>query len=144
MTRNILILIAIVLAPVVSGCGVQGDAYQQMPAPATKSVVYLYRPYRFFGSGSAPIVTCGHQTIELEAGGYYVFTEEGGQITCTAGDAGSNLKFDAHADTDYYVREDVVPGSTPGPVQFTLVNAAVGHEEIAETRLQAPPPPVTR
>ena len=59
-----------------AGCGVQGDEYQPRRVPAEKSVVYLYRPFKVLGSSATPLVTCGHESIEMEPGGYYSFDEE--------------------------------------------------------------------
>ena len=51
-----------------AGCGAQGEAYQPRSTPASQSVIYIYRPYKLLTSQSIPMVTCGHESIELEPG----------------------------------------------------------------------------
>jgi hypothetical protein len=121
-----------VACAILSGCGVQGDEYQPKAPPAEKSLIYLYRPYKTLGTGATPMVTCGRETIEMEPGGFYGFENESGAITCSAaGEARSELKFDAHPGERYFVREDVEGGT-----HFTLMSASAGSEEIKECRRQ--------
>lgn len=115
-----------------AGCGVNGEEYQPKPVPAEKSVVYIYRPYKVLGSAAAPMVTCGHETIEMEPGGYYAFEQESGPVTCTAAtEAKTEYKFDARPGEQYFIKEDVDSGKL-----FTLMNAAVASEEIKDCRRQ--------
>ncbi|MGH7813928.1 MAG: hypothetical protein ACREQI_08005 [Candidatus Binataceae bacterium] len=127
-----LFLLAVAIA---AGCGVNGAAWRPLPVPADRGVVYMYRPYEFIGSGAAPLVTCGPESIELEAGGYYAFLTGGGPIVCSAANA-RELRFDARPGESYYVREKVESGG----VQFSLMKGGAGRDEIASTRLQAPLP----
>jgi hypothetical protein len=130
-------LIGILACVMLAGCGAQGEAYQPTPPPAAKSVIYIYRPYKFLSSQTIPMITCGHESIELEAGGYYRFEEESEQVTCSvAGDAKSEYKFDAHADEEYFIREEVDTSGLSAQTRFRLVNKAVGHDEIAECSRQ--------
>jgi hypothetical protein len=123
-----------------AGCGPVGDAYQQLPVPVEKSVIYLYRPYVFYTASNAPVVTCGQESIELEGGGYYSFINEAGTVTCSAATDGSTpLKFDAHPGEEYYVKEDVAAAATGGKVQFTLMNTNAGRAEIVACKKQGIP-----
>ena len=121
---------------VVSGCGeVQGQSYAPMPMSASKTVIYIYRPWHFLGSGNSPMVTCGHDSIELDAGGYHTFYDEPGQIMCSAAAPGNpQLKFTAESNVPYYVREEY---GTNGQIQFTLVDSDVAKSEIASCKLQS-------
>jgi hypothetical protein len=113
-----------------AGCGVNGEEYQPKPPPAEKSLIYLYRPYKTFGTGATPMVTCGGESIEMEPGGFYDFENESGTVTCSAaGEAKSELKFDAHPGERYFIREDLEGGT-----RFTLVSNSVGSEEIKDCR----------
>ena len=114
-----------------AGCGVQGDEYQPRRVSAEKSVVYLYRPFKVLGSSATPLVTCGHESIEMEPGGYYSFDEETGPVVCTA--AGAEYKFDARPGEQYFIREDV---DTSGHVRFKLMDADVGRDQIKECNRQ--------
>jgi len=117
-----------------AGCGVQGDEYQPRRVPAEKSVVYLYRPFKVLGSSANPLVTCGHESIEMEPGGYYSFDEETGPVTCTA--AGAEYKFDARPGEQYFIREDVDTVTQGGATHFKLMRADVAEDEIKDCRRQ--------
>jgi hypothetical protein len=120
-----------------AGCGANGEAYTARPVPASKSVIYIYRPYTVLSSDAAPMVTCGHESIELYPGGYYSIVEEGGPITCSVAAAGAAVqKFEAHAGEEYFIKEDVASALQGGRTQLTVVSPAVGHDEIANCRLQ--------
>ena len=110
----------------------QGDAYQPKPPPAEKSLIYLYRPYKVLGAGATPVITCGHESIELQAGGFDDFESESGTVVCSAaGEPNSEFKFETHPGERYFIREDVEGGT-----HFTLMKASVGSEEIKDCRLQ--------
>jgi hypothetical protein len=81
------------------------------------------------------MVTCGHESIELYPGGYYSIVEEPGTITCGAA-PGAVQKFEAHPGEEYFIKEDVASTLSGGRAQLTIVSAAVGHDEIANCRLQ--------
>ena len=79
------------------------------------------------------MITCGHDSIELETSGFYEFVADTGPVTCAAAtDATADLKFDAHAGEQYFIREDV-DGSR---VRFKLMDADVGRDEIKECSRQ--------
>ena len=140
MRRDFLSLTAGAICAVLAGCGAQGEAYQPRPVPVSKSVIYLYRPYNFYAAAIAPMITCGQESIEMEAGGYYSFVNDSGSVTCAATtEASTQLKFDAHPGQEYYVREEVSPGNLAGRTQFTLMNTENGRTEIASCRKQGLP-----
>jgi hypothetical protein len=116
---------------------VQGQDYQPVPMSASKTLVYIYRPWHFLGSGNSPMVTCGHESVELEAGGYHTFYDDAGPITCNASGAAAPLQFNAEADGAYYVREEY---GANGQVQLTLADADLAKGEIKDCRLQSVAP----
>ena len=118
-----------------AGCGANGEAYQPRPVPASKSVIYIYRPSTVLSSDAAPMVTCGHESIELYPGGYYSIVEESGPITCSVA-TGAVQKFEAHPGEEYFIKEDVSSTLSGGRAQLTVVSSALGHDEIANCRLQ--------
>ncbi len=133
MNRRIFSAVS-VLSIFFSGCSLTGDAYQPQPIPPAKSVIYIYQPYALFKFRDSPMVTCGHESIEIEPGEYYSFAEESGPIECTVADAAkSEIKFDAHSGEEYFIKE--LRGSA-GAMQLTQVRPAVAHEEIANCRKQ--------
>lgn len=137
------ILFVMLLAAAIFGCGsVNGQQYQAMPASASKSVIYIYRPWHFYASGTAPMVTCGQDSIELEAGGYHTFYNDAGPIECSAvGSPNAALKFTADLGSSYYVREEIKPEG----VHLAVVDPDIAKNEITSCRLQsvasAPTPP---
>ena len=111
--------------------------YQPRAIPASQSLIYIYRPYKFLSSQSVPMITCGHESIELDAGGFYEFRDDPGTITCAvAGDKTTEYKFDTHAGERYFVREDVESSGLTTSVRFQLKNAAVAEDEIQECSRQ--------
>jgi hypothetical protein len=120
-----------------AGCGAQGEAYQPRATPASRSVVYIYRPYKFLSSEATPMITCGHESIELAAAGFYEFVEDSGPVTCAAAtDTATEFKFDARAGEQYFIKEDVDSSGLGSHVRFTLMNAAVAGDEIKECSRQ--------
>src|SRR5260370_38840331 len=109
------------LCMLLSGCAAQGDEYQPRRVPAEKSVVYIYRPYKVLGSSATPMVTCGHETIEMEPGGYYAFQEPSGPITCAAArETKVEYKFDPHPGEHYFNRDDGHNLTQCGATHLTL------------------------
>ncbi len=131
-------LIGLLACLVLAGCGAQGEAYQPRPTPASQSVIYIYRPYGLLSSQSNPMITCGADSVELETSGFYEFVADPGPITCTAAtDAAAELKFDAHAGEQYFIKEDVdSSGLGASHVRFKLMNADVGRDEIQQCNRQ--------
>jgi hypothetical protein len=137
------ILMTMLLAATIFACGaVVGQEYQPMPPSAGKSVIYIYRPWHFYASGTSPLVTCGQDSIELEAGGYHTFYNDAGPIECSAvGSPNAALKFNADLGRSYYVREDIKPEG----VHLAVVDPDIAKNDITSCRLQsvasAPTPP---
>ncbi len=83
------------------------------------------------------MITCGHESIELAAGGFYEFAENGGPVTCVAAtDTGAQFKLDTHAGEQYFIREDVDSSALGSHVRFRLMDGAVAADEITECSRQ--------
>jgi hypothetical protein len=137
MTRALTGILAAAVCMILAGCGAQGEQYQRRAIPASQTLVYIYRPYKFLSSQTVPMITCGHESIELDAGGFYEFLDDPGTITCAvAGDKTTEYKFDTHAGERYFVREDVESSGLTTSVRFMLKNAAVAEDEIQECSRQ--------
>src|SRR5580700_8410800 len=74
--RMIRALIGILACITIAGCGAQGEPYQPRTTPASQSVIYVYRPYGLLSSQTNPMITCGHDSIELETSGFYEFVAD--------------------------------------------------------------------
>jgi hypothetical protein len=137
MIRALTGILAAAFCTTLAGCGAQGEQYQPRAIPASQSLVYIYRPYKFLSSQSVPMITCGPESIELDAGGFYEFRNDPGTVTCAvAGDKTTEYKFDTHPGERYFVREDVESSGLATSVRFTLKNAAVAEDEIQECSRQ--------
>jgi hypothetical protein len=122
---------------VFAGCGAQGEAYQPRSTPASQSVIYIYRPYKLLSSQSVPMVTCGHESIELEAGGFDEFIEDTGTVNCAvAGDTTAALTFDAHAGEQYFIKQDVETSGLTTHARLILMDTDVGRDQIKECNRQ--------
>lgn len=122
------LLIALCFA--LAGCGAQGEAFQPEHGGATKAVIYVYRPYKFLSSQSIPMVTCGHESFELDPGGYYAIKEDPGQVTCAIADSPAQYKFEAHPGEQYYIEEVVDASATGSQARLESVGASRGEDEI--------------
>ena len=124
---EIRVAVAAVLAAGFSGCGLSaGPPFHQAPPPPGLVTIYVYRPYHYF-QFQDPIVTCGDETLEIYGGSYHAFKARSGEITCSAQDnpAGA-VHFDARADQEYYVKEDVRSDMTSTQVKFILMTRTSG------------------
>jgi len=132
------VLIGILACVMLAGCGAQGEAYQPRTTPASQAVIYIYRPYGLLSSQSNPMITCGHDSFELEMSGFYEFVSDGGPITCAAtNDPSAELKFDARAGEQYFIREDVESsGLVSTHVRFKMMDADVGRDQISQCNRQ--------
>jgi hypothetical protein len=120
-----------------AGCGAQGEAYQPRSTPASRSVIYIYRPYGLLSSQATPMITCGHESIELEAAGFYEFLADSGPMTCAvATDNPTELKFDAHAGEQYFIKEIVETSGLTTHARLVMMDADVARDQIKECSRQ--------
>ena len=120
----------------VAGCGAQGEAFQQERSAGRKAVIYVYRPYKLLSSQSIPMVTCGHESFELDPGGYYVIKEDPGQVTCAIADSPAQYKFEAHPGEQYYLEEVVDASATGSHSRLEWVAASLALDEIKDCSRQ--------
>jgi hypothetical protein len=124
--------ILLVLCFALAGCGAQGEPFQPERPIASKAVIYVYRPYKALSSQAIPMVTCGHESFELDPGGYYAIKEDPGQVTCAIADEPAQYKFEAHAGEQYYVEEVVDASATGSHARLELVRASLAQDEIKD------------
>jgi hypothetical protein len=136
MTRKLTRIFVLSICAMLAGCGAQGEAYQPMPPPATKSLIYVYRPYKFLSSQAIPMVTCGHESIELEPGGYYAFEEDPGQVTCAVADSKTEYRFEARAGERYFIKEEVDASAAGSYARLLPMDPDVAGDQIRECSRQ--------
>ena len=119
-----------------AGCGAQGEPFTPLRPAATKAVIYVYRPYKVLSSQMIPMVTCGHESFELDPGGYYAIKEDPGEVTCAIADSPAQYKFEAHEGEQYYIEEVVDAGATGSHARLVLVDASLARDEIKDCSLQ--------
>jgi len=135
--RPVAIVIAAAAVFFLLGCEVEGESFRRAQLTSSRSVVYVYRPYRLMGAALEPEVTCGHATAAIGAGGYHTFVDEPGTIECyAASDPQSRIRFETRPEAEYFVREEVAAGVTEGRVTLTRVDRATGLGQIDSCRRQ--------
>jgi hypothetical protein len=133
--RNRLLMLAGAawLGAAVGGCAVEGQSFKRLPMESARAIIYVYRPYHFFGSALDPEVTCGNATIAIGAGGYHAFSSDPGIIDCYAStEVTRGVRLYLRPEEDYFVREYVEPGILVGRVDLTPVDRLTGLSEIGE------------
>lgn len=80
MKRWILFSLSLCL---LAGCAVTGRPFKRVYPGTRRSVIYVYRPYRFAGSLIAPAVTCGNSSVKIGPGGYHAFVVQPGTVRCS-------------------------------------------------------------
>lgn len=134
-------LLECVLAIILVGCSAHGPAWQEAQLPASRSVIYVYRPYAFAGSALRPTVNCGEGPgIALSPGGYHLFVVEAGSVACEAQSiASSAVTIKVEAGQQYYVREELDWGLVVGGPRLFVVGQDIGRSEIQECKLEGSP-----
>jgi len=124
-----------------SGCatGPQFRVVEQIPNG--KSVVYFYRPARFYGGARSPsIYDNGEKIVEgLANGGYKVYFIGSGKHVFSSKAAilsGSSVSVNSAAPgEEYYVRMDILAGAMKSDAKLYRVYPEQGREEIVNCKL---------
>jgi hypothetical protein len=121
-----------------AGCAVHGKPFERAAAPSNTAVIYVYRPYSFFGSLIHPTVQCGDETAAIGPGGYHAFVVPAGHVTCrTSTETADELEFDAEPRI-YYVRELISMGVIVGHPQLNPMDTDEAQSEIQTCCMQQP------
>ena len=137
MIRTLAGILAAAVCMMLAGCGAQGEAYQPRALPASQSLIYIYRPYKFLSSQATPMITCGHESIDLEPGGFYEFVEDSGPLVCAiTGDTTTEYKFDAHAGERYFIKEVVDASGLTTHARLVRMDPDVASDQIRECSRQ--------
>jgi hypothetical protein len=114
----------------IAGCAVQGPPFHKEPVAEGKAVIYVYRPYSYFGSLVRPSVTCGEDTARIGPGGYHVFIEPPGKIVCSV-ETETIDEVEIHAEPRvYYIREEIGWGVWIGHPHLNPMDTDVAQSEI--------------
>ena len=135
---NVRIAMLAAAALVAGGCAVQGKPFERADTQSNTAVIYVYRPYSFFGSLIHPTVQCGDETASIGPGGYHAFVVPAGHVTCRTGtETADALDFDADPRV-YYVRERISWGIMVGRPQLNPVDTDEAQAEIQSCCVQQP------
>jgi hypothetical protein len=134
--RNAGIALALVL--LCDACAAQGKKFEPANAPSNDAIIYVYRPYSFFGSLIHPVVRCGNQSAEIGPGGYHAFVVPPGHVTCSSGtETVDQLDIDAEPRV-YYVRQRIGWGLMIGRPQLNPIDTDEAQAEIQSCCVREP------
>jgi len=119
------------LALAMIGCAVQGTPFEKAPIKSDQQVVYVYRPYNYFGSLLKPAVTCGDETARIGPGGYHAFVLPAGKTLCSVESTENADEVEIHPDAPvHYIREEIPPGILTGHPHLNPIDHDVAQTEI--------------
>jgi len=140
MTMRSLGMTTVATSLVLAGCAVQGTPFQKPPLQPAQQVVYVYRPYSYFGSLLKPSVTCGEETARIGPGGYHAFVLPEGKTMCSVETETADeveVPNDAHV---HYIREEFGWGVMIGHPHLNPVDHDVAQTEIQSCCVAEPAP----
>jgi hypothetical protein len=128
---NRLLLLVVAAASIVgAGCAVQGAPFEKAALQPKDQVIYVYRPYSYFGSLVRPAVTCGEETARIGPGGYHAFVVPQGKLMCSVEtEAADEVEIPADPRV-HYLREEIGWGATIGHPHLNPVDHDLAQSEI--------------
>jgi hypothetical protein len=124
-------LLPFILAAAVIGCAVQGTPFERAKLKPKQQVVYVYRPYNYFGSLLKPAVTCGDESARIGPGGYHAFVLPEGKTMCSVASTENADEVDVQPDAPvHYIREETPPGILTGHPHLNPIDHDVAQSEI--------------
>jgi hypothetical protein len=123
-------MIALTASAIATGCAVQGAPFGRAALPSNDQVIYVYRPYSYFGSLVKPSVTCGDETARIGPGGYHAFVVPQGKVMCNVETETADeveVPDDAHV---HYIREEIGWGAMIGHPHLNPIDRDVAQSEI--------------
>jgi len=130
MIRRLPAFILIFLLLAAMGCAVQGTPFEKAPLKPDQQVIYVYRPYSYFGSLLKPSVTCGEETARIGPGGYHAFVIPAGKQLCSVETETADeveIPADPHV---HYIREEFGWGTMIGHPHLNPIDHDVAQTEI--------------
>jgi hypothetical protein len=125
------LMIAAVAWMIASGCAVQGRPFERAALQSNDQVIYVYRPYSYFGSLVRPAVTCGDETARIGPGGYHAFVAPAGKTICSV-ETETADEVEIPADPRvHYIREEIGWGVMIGHPHLNPIDHDLAQSEIA-------------
>ena len=130
--------LACALSILAAGCATKGAQFEKAPLAVDQRVVYVYRPYSFFGSLIHPAVTCGDETSRIGPGGYHAFVGPPGKTTCSV-ETETADEVDIPADPRvHYLREEIGWGALVGHPHLNPIDHDLAQSEIQSCCVEQP------
>jgi hypothetical protein len=130
--------IVIVASMLAVGCAVQGTSFRTASLAPDDRVVYVYRPYSYFGSLVRPSVTCGEETARIGPGGYHAFVGPAGKSVCSVETETADEVEIPAAPRVQYIREEIGWGALIGHPHLNPVDHDTAQAEIAACCVEQP------
>jgi hypothetical protein len=128
--NRVLPMIAGVLTIIAAGCAVQGQPFEKAPLRSDDQVIYVYRPYSYFGSVVRPSITCGDETVRIGPGGYHAFVVPAGKVLCSVEtETADEVEIPGDARV-HYIREEIGWGVMVGHPHLNPIDHDVAQSEI--------------
>jgi hypothetical protein len=131
---------------IAAGCAVQGASFEKAALQPKDQVIYVYRPYSYFGSLVRPPVTCGEETARIGPGGYHAFVVPQGKVLCSV-ETETADEVEIPADPRvHYLREEIGWGAMIGhphlnPIDHDVAQAEIQSCCVEQPAVDLPPPP---
>ena len=123
-------LLGVAVSIFAAGCAVQGTPFEKATLQPNDQVIYVYRPYSYFGSLVRPSVTCGEETTRIGPGGYHAFVVPQGKVICSV-ETETADEVEIPADPRvHYLREEIGWGTTIGHPHLNPIDHDVAQSEI--------------
>lgn len=115
---------------IAAGCAVTGRPFEKASLRSNDQVIYVYRPYSYFGSLVKPSVTCGEDTARIGPGGYHAFVEPAGKVLCSV-ETETADEVEIPADPRvHYIREEIGWGTMIGHPHLNPIDHDLAQSEI--------------
>jgi hypothetical protein len=137
MKRSLLTLV-VAASIVAAGCAVQGRPFEKAALGPNDRVIYVYRPYSYFGSLVRPSVTCGEETARIGPGGYHAFVVPASAVMCSV-ETETADEVEIPADPRvHYIREEIGWGVVIGHPHLNPMDHDTAQSEIASCCVEQP------
>jgi len=132
-------LVLATLFLIVQGCASLGPVYQaeSVAVPSDKSLVYIYRPNKFTGSGITYYVYADEKiATKLYNGGYFPYISEPGNVKFWAKtESKSSVQLELKPGNTYYLKGGVQMGVMVGRPNLERIPENVALSEIEQSKL---------
>jgi hypothetical protein len=136
--KRSLLTIAVAASILAAGCAVQGTPFERASLRPNDQVIYVYRPYSYFGSLVRPSVTCGEETARIGPAGYHAFVVPAGKVMCSV-ETETADEVEIPADPRvHYIREEIGWGVMIGHPHLNPIDHDLAQSEIQSCCVEQP------